>query len=1502
MNGHRVASTWGMALILIGSFGVLPARGQEEVVDGLSVRRSPTTGLASFVRVTAQADAQGPAAAPQDPTAFLQQHAALFGVEDVNTELAEMQMDVDLLGRTHTVYDQYHQGIRVFGGQLRVHRDVQGRVYAANGDFFPVSDKLPTIPAVGQENAEAIAAGAMGSVTPVLQKSELVIVDPGWYGDPARSARLAWYVILYDNQIPARDGFFVDALSGELLDHWDLIHTARNRKIRDANGTSNLNAPVARAEGQPPHPEEDVNRAYDYAGDVYDYFFHGHGRDSINGNGIDLEIVVYFDSGGFCPNAFWNGEQMVFCPGTVTDDIMAHELTHGVTDYTADLIYQNQSGQLNESFSDVFGELVDLFNGDAAYVGTPGGPSWPDHPTGPGKDTPNNARSNCSYYPSHGDGVRWLLGEDATAFGGEIRDMWDPTCFGDPDESDSPLQVCQAFDNGGVHIGSGIPNHAFAIVTDGKTFNDITVQGIGPIKAGAVWYRALSVYLTPTSDFVDSFDAFTQAATDLVGTTLTDPRTGALSTETFTTADAEQVRLALLAVEMDRPGTCGGRFTSTPPTLCDNITPLYEDPLDDMGDWAATGNWEFQGGSWFCPNRDATSGDVTGTHRLTSPEITLDGGLLDPILIVRHRFNVEYGWDGGIFEISVNGAGWKSLRSFLHNGYSTGLYPDFFSNTNPLEGQPAFTGNSGSWGESVADLSELVSGGETIRLRFTFGEDFCCGTNAGWTIDTVSVQHCGIQPVYEFTGEFVADDTGQAMENGSIDPGETVQLNIELTNVGNEDALDVTSTLSATSPTVLVEPGFENSDFPDILIGEVGTNVTPFKITVSNEHEPCDPINLQLDLQSENDELALMFSLPTSQDPDSDGDEVGDLCDNCPDDANEDQADLDVDGYGDVCDNCPNVSNEDQADNDGDLFGDVCDNCPDDANADQADADFDGIGDVCDACPFDPANDEDGDGVCGDVDICPVDPNPGQEDEDQDGLGDVCDNCPADANPDQADGDGDGAGNACDNCPGLPNPGQTDTDGDGTGDECDECPEDANKTAPGICGCGATDEDTDADKILDCEDLCLGTPAGEQVDADGCTCAQLDSDDDGTIDCDDACPEDAEKLLPGLCGCGVADVDDDGDEILNCFDVCPNTVDGAAVNVEGCSCDQMAPNIDRDKDGTPDCRDNCPSLANITQLDSDGDGIGNACDNCTEVANADQADSDEDGLGDVCDTNSDTPGGGGGGTGGGGTGGTDQPVTEEPDGTVGDDGMFEGSILDDDDNVIGQIIVAGAEPGSSFEFDMTDNTTPGPGSGTFQGFVGGVGLGRTLNVTTDAPDGYTITLSIVFTLEELEAVNVDPEVLEMHVLNEEATPATWIPAGANIGESEPTGVVGESGYFFDTGDDTITYWVERDRLSAFAVGWAGKVISPTDDDPTVDGGGSDDDDDAPSSPDNSTDDDTDTDTDEPSDTGDDDDAGQPTTDDEDTAAPALCGAGSPQALMAMLAGMCTFWFVQRRRR
>ncbi|MGE3800860.1 MAG: hypothetical protein AB7H80_07560, partial [Candidatus Kapaibacterium sp.] len=214
---------------------------------------------------------------------------------------------------------------------------------------------------------------------------------------------------------------------------------------------------------------------------------------------------------------------------------------------------------------------------------------------------------------------------------------------------------------------------------------------------------------------------------------------------------------------------------------------------------------------------------------------------------------------------------------------------------------------------------------------------------------------------------------------------------------------------------------------------------------------------------------------------------------------------------------------------DGDGIGEDCDNCPEDANPDQADADLDGVGDACDHCPlvFDPANstpdpnwpDGDSDGAKDPCDNCPEDANANQADSDKDLVGDACDNCDLVKNPDQADSDvggGDGIGDACDNCPTVANASQTDTDGDGVGDACDVCEGEDDKV------------DTDGDGIPDGCDDCANLWGTED-----------DSDGDGILNVDDPC--DCMKPLFAYSN-GYYDHDGDGcldhDEIVYSTNPC----------------------------------------------------------------------------------------------------------------------------------------------------------------------------------------------------------------------------------------------------------------------------------------------------------------------------------------------------------------------------
>ena len=578
MSFSRFVAAMAACLFLGAPLGAQILEDRQPGASELKIHSSSVTGLATLIT--------GPEglAIPgienlEDPLAVLDIHGRLFGITDPRNQLRRLRTDICDQGNVHHRYQQIYRGIEVFTGQLIIHQDPQGQFLAVNGDFYPLRSDVPTNPVLTIEEAVFLAAGELRMDEPRASEQRLTIVDPGWYGDPSDGTiQLAWHMVV-GSQTVLPEHVLIDAIDGTMVDHWPALHSAINRRIHDGTG-GGLPGTLVRSEGAAPTGDADVDGVYDFTGDFYRLINSGLNRDGIDGAGGILRATANW-SDGICPNAIWNGSGTAFCDGLATDDIVGHEFGHGLTDNTADLIYQNQSGQLNESFSDVFGELVDLWNGNASDAGTPGGTPWPPTPTGSGNDTPNSGRTGC------GDSsVRWLMGEDSSL--GAIRDMWSPTCKGDPDRALSALYEATScdpgFDNGGVHMGSGVPNHAFAMATDGKTFNGVTVTGIGAIKAGSVWFRALTVYLTPASDFNEAYVLFNQAATDLVGTTPKDPRTGGSSGIAFTATDATQIQNALTAVEMNGAGICN---PPPPPDNddCDTATVVLAGihPIDNGG-------------------------------------------------------------------------------------------------------------------------------------------------------------------------------------------------------------------------------------------------------------------------------------------------------------------------------------------------------------------------------------------------------------------------------------------------------------------------------------------------------------------------------------------------------------------------------------------------------------------------------------------------------------------------------------------------------------------------------------------------------------------------------------------------------------------------------------------------------------------------------------------------------------------------------------------------------
>ncbi|MFF4588269.1 M4 family metallopeptidase [Streptomyces sp. NPDC001388] len=266
------------------------------------------------------------------------------------------------------------------------------------------------------------------------------------------------------------------------------------RTLYDTHTSSALPGDVVRREAGDPSLDGTVNRAYEGLGITFVFFQEAYGRHSIDDANLPLDATVHYRRR--FNNAFWDGSQMVFGDGdghvfndfTIPMDVMAHELVHGITQYTAGLVYQDQSGALNESLSDVFGSLVKQYA----------------------------RRQNA-------DEADWLIGAGVftpAVRGQALRSMKAPgTAFDDqllggrdPQPSHMTHYVSGGFDHGGVHINSGIPNHAFYLTAT-------AIGGFAWERAGRIWYETItSGQLSETCGFEEFAQATTDTAERLYGT------------------------------------------------------------------------------------------------------------------------------------------------------------------------------------------------------------------------------------------------------------------------------------------------------------------------------------------------------------------------------------------------------------------------------------------------------------------------------------------------------------------------------------------------------------------------------------------------------------------------------------------------------------------------------------------------------------------------------------------------------------------------------------------------------------------------------------------------------------------------------------------------------------------------------------------------------------------------------------------------------------------------
>lgn len=285
------------------------------------------------------------------------------------------------------------------------------------------------------------------------------------------AARIAEQAASYRSQRVARapvGGFVVAPVQAEVR--------GPKREVYDAGASMELPGTLVRSEGDEPTGDTAADEAYEGAGETYALYAEVHGRDSLDGEGMTLVSSVHV--GESLDNAFWNGEQMaygdggiIFKPLTGSLSVIGHELSHGVVQFSGGLVYRDQAGALNESFADVFGSLV---------VQRRAGESAAE--------------------------ASWLIGEGLLrdeVTGEALRSMRAPGTAYDDDVLGTDPQpfhmsgyVTTSSDNGGVHLNSGIPNHAFYLLAQ-------YLGGNAWEKAGHIWYDALQAINNPHATFTD---------------------------------------------------------------------------------------------------------------------------------------------------------------------------------------------------------------------------------------------------------------------------------------------------------------------------------------------------------------------------------------------------------------------------------------------------------------------------------------------------------------------------------------------------------------------------------------------------------------------------------------------------------------------------------------------------------------------------------------------------------------------------------------------------------------------------------------------------------------------------------------------------------------------------------------------------------------------------------------------------------------------------------------
>ncbi|TCP59258.1 bacillolysin [Tumebacillus sp. BK434] len=475
---------------------------------------------------------------------FLDQHKAFFKMKNPKSDLKALKAETDSLGMTHIRLQQMKNGLPVENAITIVHIDTAGAVRTVNGDFNTDVDalNLDTTPLVSADQAiqSAVAAVDAPQLLESDPTSELVVYP--FEGQTYVAHKVNVHFL---GEHPGNWSVYVDAKSGQVIDQFNSImdldlHKQLDLKPASASGigvngahrtlsvshnnpgkggtmfyladysikgmdgiltydfknqwrSTTVRLPGELFTSRNASFHSDYERAavdaHHSSKIVYDYYLNEHNRNSIDGKGMAIISTVHY--GEQYNNAFWDGAQMTYGDGDGSYfislaaglDVAAHEMTHGVTTHSAGLRYRNQSGALNESYSDIFGALIDsddwemgedIMGADQKAIGRDALRSL---------SNPNRFPVKADYAP-YGDGSGMY-----------------------PKNMSQFYNLPLSLDSGGVHVNSSIWNHGAYLIA----------QEIGQQKLGKIYYHTLTNYLTPDSNFRDARIATIHSAKELYG-------------------------------------------------------------------------------------------------------------------------------------------------------------------------------------------------------------------------------------------------------------------------------------------------------------------------------------------------------------------------------------------------------------------------------------------------------------------------------------------------------------------------------------------------------------------------------------------------------------------------------------------------------------------------------------------------------------------------------------------------------------------------------------------------------------------------------------------------------------------------------------------------------------------------------------------------------------------------------------------------------------------------